>query len=197
MCALRAKRTRPERKQPSVSGPPPVSDGCSIVQGSPPKETEDVFIDSSDISDSTSLGAVMKEVAVLKVMKGADRGPVDAASSPLVRSDKPVVKAPFAPTHSLLDLLADQALARDPPPSVSQELLAAAVAKYKHSVQPWSFMLSSKSPPLPPPPPQSSPVGFPVCQVVEPRLLHVGNSAHHVDPGQVQSLSDDADIIIQ
>ncbi|KAK2817355.1 hypothetical protein Q5P01_025546 [Channa striata] len=41
------------------------------------------------------------------------------------------------------------------------ELLAAAVAKYKHSVQHWSFGLDTKSP-FPPLPPQSSPVTFPV-----------------------------------
>lgn len=122
-----------------------------------------------------SLGAVKKEVAALK-------------------------KVEAAPTPSLLDLLADQALAQEQPQSVSQELLAAAVVKYKRSVQHWSLGVDTKSPPFPPPPPQSSPVGFPVSgvsQVVFPQLLQVGDFARHMDASQVQIIAEDADITIQ
>lgn len=122
-------------------------------------------------------------------------------SSTSAESDEPLAAAAAssAPTHSLLDLLADQALAQEQTLSVPHELLAAAVAKYKHSVQNWSFVVDTKSPPLPPPPPQSSAVGFPVngvCQVVLPQLLQMGDFARHMDADQVQIISDD-DIIIQ
>lgn len=157
-----------------------------------------------------SLGAVKKEVAVLKKLEGkaaaaviaaaGDGVAVDGGSSIPAESDVLLVNATSTPTHSLLDLLADQALAREQPLSVSQELLAAAVAKYKHSVQRLSFGVDTKSPPLPPPPPQSSPVGFPVsgvCQVVLPQLLQIGDFARHMDAGKIQIISDDADITIQ
>ncbi|XP_038569022.1 ubinuclein-1-like, partial [Micropterus salmoides] len=146
--SLPVKRARPEKKQqqqPPINGPPTTSDGCSNSQGSPPlidltQEADDIFIEGSNVSNSVSLGAVKKEVAALK-------------------------KVEAAPTPSLLDLLADQALAQEQPQSVSQELLAAAVVKYKRSVQHWSLGVDTKSPPFPPPPPQSSPVGFPVSGV--------------------------------
>lgn len=188
-----SKRARPEKKQPSINGPPTTSDGCSLLQGSPPlkglQEAGDVFIE--------------REVAASKKVEGKNGGgmAVDAGSSTSAESDEPLVTTASAPTHSLLDLLADQALAREQNLMVSQELLAAAVAKYKRSVQHWSLAVDTKSPPpLPPPPPQSSPVGFPVngvCQVVLPQLLQIGDFARHMDAGQVQIISNDADITIQ
>ncbi|KAI3353431.1 hypothetical protein L3Q82_019959 [Scortum barcoo] len=207
--SLPVKRARPEKKQqPSLSGPSTTSDGCSVTQGSPPlrglpQEADDVFIEDSNISNSMSFGAGKKEVPALKMVEGktaeAEGGVAAVAATP-AESDKPQVTATSAPTHSLLDLLADQALAREHPPTVSQELLAAALAKYKHSVHHWSFGMDTKSPPLPPPPPQSSPVGFPVsgvCQVVLPQLLQVGDFARHMDAAQVQIISDDSDTTIQ
>ncbi|XP_051241506.1 ubinuclein-1-like isoform X2 [Dicentrarchus labrax] len=214
--SLPVKKARPEKKQkPSINGP--ASDNCSILQPSPDEDEDCVFIAASNISNSMSLGAVKKEVAVLKKVEGkaaaaaviaaagarAGAGAgvaVDGGFSTPAESDEPLVNATSTPTHTLLDLLADQALAREQPLSVSQELLAAAVAKYKHSVQHWSFGADTKSPPLPPPPPQSSPVGFPVsgvCQVVLPQLLQIGDFARHMDAGKVQIISDDADITIQ
>lgn len=153
----------------------------------------------SNISDSTSAIAVMKDAAASIMVEGKSGGgvAVDAGSSTLVESDEPVDNAMSAPTHLSLDHVAEQVQARGPTLSVPQELLASAVAKYKRSIQHWSFQVDSKSPPFPPPPPQSSPVGFPVCQVVVPRLLHNGDSVRHVDAGKVQILSDDAEIIIQ
>ncbi|XP_044043640.1 ubinuclein-1-like isoform X2 [Siniperca chuatsi] len=205
--SLPVKRSKPEKKkQTSISGPPTTSDGCSILQSPPLKglsqEADDVFIAGSNISNSLSLGAVNKEIAALKKVEGKTGGgvAVDAGSSTHAESSNPLVNATPAPTHSLLNLLADQALAQEPPLSVSQELLTAAVAKYQRSVKHWSFGFDTKSPPLPPPPPQSSPVGFPVsgvCQVVFPQLLQVGGFARHMDAGQVQILADDADITIQ
>lgn len=154
------------------------------------QEVDDVFIEGSDISLSVPLGAVKKEVVALKKVEGKPGG----GSPTPAESVGPQVSVTPAPTHSLLDLLADQALAREKPFSVSQELLAAAVAKYKRSVQNWSFVVDSKSPPFPPPPPQSSPVGFPVsgvCQVVPSKLLQIGDLSKHVDAGEVYVISDD------
>lgn len=69
------------------------------------------------------------------------------------------------PAHSLLDLLAEQALAHEYAATLSQELLGA-VGKHK------SFSEDKN----PPPPPQSSPVNFPesgLYPVVLPHLLQV------------------------
>lgn len=120
---------------------------------------------------------------------------VAAGSSTPAESGEPLVTTASTTPPSLLDLLADQALAQEQ----THELLAAAVAKYKRSVQNWSFALDTKSPPFPPPPPQSSPVGFPVnglCQVVLPQLLQMGEFARNTDGGQVQIISNNDDIII-
>eukprot|EP00064_Thunnus_orientalis_P010897 superscaffoldBa00001520_g10926 len=202
---LPVKKARTEKKQSSIIGAPTTSDSCSIFQGTPPlkgelpQETDDVFIEGSNISSSKSLGAAKKEIASLKNVKSKTGGGVvlDAGASTPVETNKPLVNVTSsAPVHSLLDVLADQALAREQPLSVSQELLAAAVAKYKRSVQQWSFSVDTKSPPFPPPPPQSSPVGFPVsgvCHVVLPRLLP--DFTRHGDAGQVH-ISDDDDVII-
>lgn len=126
-------------------------------------------------------------------MKKVEVKPGGSSSTP-AEWVEPQVNVTPAPTHSLLDLLADQALAREKPFSLSQELLAAAVAKYKRSVQNMSFVVDSKSPPFPPPPPQSSPVGFPVsgvCQVVPSKLLQIGDLTKRVDAGEVYVISDD------
>ncbi|KAM6942375.1 ubinuclein-1-like [Lycodopsis pacificus] len=199
----RVKRARPEKKQPSVGGPRATSEGCSVLQGPPPlrglaQEAADVIIVSLNSNDSTSLGTEKKEAAASKRVESATGGvAVDAGSSTPAKADKPPVNVASAPNRSLLDILADQALAREQPFSVSQELIAAAVAKYKPSVQHWSFGVDTKSPPFlsppPPPPPRSSPVGFPmsgVCRVVLPNLLQV---ARHMDARHVQIISDDED----
>ncbi|XP_049900313.1 ubinuclein-1-like isoform X2 [Epinephelus moara] len=201
--SLPVKRARPEKKQPSIVDPPASSDGCTVPLGSLPlkglpQEADDVFIVSSNISNSVSLGTEKKEAAVLKKVDGktGEGAAADAGSFTPAGADKPLATR-STPTHSLLDLLADQALAREQPLSVSEELLAAAVAKYKRSVQRWSFGMDTKSPPLPPPPPQSSPVGFPlsgVCHVL-PQLLQAQDFPRHVDD-HVQIISDDDDDVI-
>nr|XP_046228235.1 ubinuclein-1-like [Scatophagus argus] len=193
------KKGRPEKKPPSISGPPATSDDCSTLQGSPPEkgspsEADSVFMEVSGISNSVSLGAVKKEVTALKKEEGKTGGRValGAGASTPAGSDKPQASLTPESTHLLPNILADEALPREGPFSISHELLAAAVAKYKHSVQHWSFVADTESPPLPPPPPQSSPVGFPVSglhQVVLPQLLQIGDFARHI--------SDDADITIQ
>lgn len=191
---FRVKKARSDKKQ------------SDVLQGTQPlkgelQETDDFFIEGSHISNATSVGTGRKEGAALK--KGeCKKGQVavDPGTSASVDSGKPLVNVTSAPAHSLLDLLADQALAQEQPLPVPQELLTAAVAKYKHSVQHWSFGVDTKSPPLPPPPPQSSPVSFPVsgtCHVVFPQLLQGGDFAKHMDAGHVQIISDDADITIQ
>lgn len=200
LCVLRVKKAKADKKQSSISGASTVSDAPPL-KGELPQETDDVFIEGSDISSSMSLGAVGKESTALKKVEGKKGGvTVDAHPSTPAESDEPLVNATSAPTQSLLDLLADQALAQEQPLTVSQELLAAAVAKYKRSFQHWSFGLDTKSPPLPPPPPQSSPVSFPVsgvCQVVLPQLLQTGDFARHVDANELLIISDDSDSPIQ
>lgn len=199
------KKARTEKKQSSISGAPTTSDSCSVLQGTPPLKGElphetDILIEGSNISSPKSLGAAKKEIASLQDVEGKTGGGVvlDAGSSTPVETDKPLVNATSAPAHSPQDVLADQALAREQPLPASQELLAAAVAKYKRSVQHWSFSIDTKSPPFPPPPPQSSPVGFPVsgmCQVVLPQMLQ--DFTRHVDAGQVHIISDDDDVTVQ
>ncbi|PWA32585.1 hypothetical protein CCH79_00015052 [Gambusia affinis] len=84
-----------------------------------------------------------------------------SVSFSLPKSDGP----PETPGCSLLDILADQALACEQPFSLSRDYLAAAVFK------PWSVGMNDRSPPLPPPPPHSSPINFPESRVVLPQLL--------------------------
>uniref|UniRef100_A0A3B3XKH6 Uncharacterized protein n=1 Tax=Poecilia mexicana TaxID=48701 RepID=A0A3B3XKH6_9TELE len=76
---------------------------------------------------------------------------------------------PETPGCSLLDILADQALACEQPLALSRDYLATAVFK------PWNVGTDNRSPPLPPPPPHSSPINFPESQVVLPQLLQVGD----------------------
>ncbi|XP_029314955.1 ubinuclein-1-like isoform X2 [Cottoperca gobio] len=178
------KKARPEKKQISLSGPPATSDVCSVLQASP-RLTE-----SDDVIISNSMGTEIKEAALRKVEGQTGGLALDACSSTPAEAAKPPVNSTSAPSQSLLDLLADQALAREQTRSVSQELLAAAVAKYKRSVQLWSFGLDGKSPPFPPPPPQSSPVNFPHTGGVLSQLLQIG---HHMGAGHVQIISDDDD----
>ncbi|XP_040001178.1 ubinuclein-1-like isoform X2 [Xiphias gladius] len=203
--SLPVKKARSDKKQSSISGASTMSDvlpEAPPLKGELPHETDDVVTEGSNISNSVSLDDVRKEAAALKKLEGKKGGGVTAeAGSPTpAESGEHVVNAVSAPTHSLLDLLADQALVRDRPLPVPQELLAAAVAKYKRSGQHWSFGVDNKSPRLSPPAPHSSPVGFPVsgvCQVVFPGLLQPGDLAKHVDAGQVHIISDDCDITIQ
>ncbi|XP_074521394.1 ubinuclein-1-like [Halichoeres trimaculatus] len=199
--SLPVKRARPEKKQqqPSICGPPDMSGGCSIVQGSPLQSKEDdVFIVNPDISTASSVEGLKEEaVDVMEVEEKTGGGEtVDYVSLNPTRPDGPAVTTPSAPTPSLLDLLADQALAQEQPMSVSHELLAAAVAKYQQSVQHWSFGFDTKSPPFPPPPPQTSPVGFSMseaCQVLMPQVLQMGDFAKHMNTGQAVIISDDSD----
>lgn len=93
-----------------------------------------------------------------------------------------------APGPSLLSLLADQALAREQPLLVSQQLLAAAVNSYTRSVKNWSFVLDAESPPPPPPPPQSSPVELPVSGAYH--VLPLGDLAGPMEAGQSTDSTD-------
>ncbi|XP_065811820.1 ubinuclein-1-like isoform X3 [Labrus bergylta] len=137
---------------------------------------------------SRSLGGVKKVVSALKNLeaKTEEVVAVDSGSSTPTESEGTPVIPTSTPTPSLLDLLADQALAREQPLSVSQELLAAAVAKYKNSGGHWSLQFDTKTPPLPPPPPHPSPV-------VMPQKLQMGDLSRYVDAGEVLIISDDSD----
>lgn len=187
------KKNRPVKKQSSVSSPVTTSDGSSVLQASPPLRV---------LSQEGGDGITEKKAIAPKNLewKNAVEMAADIGSSTSVQSDKPFNMNSPSSTNSPLELLADQALAREQPLPISQELLAAAVAKYRHSVQQWSIAVDAKSIPLPPPPPHPSPVGFPlkgVCQVVLPQLLQVGDFATHMDAGQAQMISNDANITIQ
>lgn len=161
------KKARAEKKQLASGGPgDPLVEG-GIAQWSPPMRGP------SKKPEYRSSGA-----------EGAPAGfstSVESAGCPPVTS---------APGPSPLNLLADQV--PEQPLLVHQELLAAAIAKYNHSVRSWSFALDTKSPPLPPPPPQSSPVEFPVRGVYH--LLPLGDFSGYMDAGQP---TDGADAIIQ
>lgn len=204
--SLPVKRMRSEKKQqqpPSISHPPEMSVGCSIIQGSPQqsKEADDCFIVNPSTSAALSIKGLKKEAAAVTEVEEKTGGgeTVDYISSSLAKSDRPIIITPSAPTPSFLDLLADQALAQEQPTSVSHELLAAAVAKYQQSGQHWSFGFDTKSPPFPPPPPQTSPVNFPMsgaCQVLVPQMLQIGDFAKNMNTGQAVTISDDPDTAI-
>ncbi|XP_077935723.1 ubinuclein-1 isoform X4 [Gasterosteus aculeatus] len=185
--SLLVKRARPEKRPQAIGAQ---SDSSGVPHGPPPlkrllRGEDDVVITSPDVNVAPWLDSEEKEA----------RGkPAEAAEDAVSSSPAP---ATSAGTPSLLDVLADQALAREQPLLVSQELLAAAVAKYKHSVRRWGFGADTKSPPRPP---QSSPVGFPLsgtCRGVLPQLVHFGDFARHMDASHVQIISDDDDITIQ
>lgn len=161
------KKARAEKKQLVIGGPgDPLVDGA-VAQWSPPMR---------EASKNPEYRP--------RVTEGAPAGSstsVESAGGPLVTS---------VPAPPPLNLRADQV--PEQPLLVPQELLAAAIAKYNHSVRTWSFALESKSPPLPPPPPQSSPVEFPVRGVYH--LLPLGDFSGYMDAGQP---TDGADAIIQ
>lgn len=149
-------------KRRLTGGPSTSLDACNNLQGSPaPSELsrgpDQVFAEGSNVSNRVYQESGVKES--------------DTCSSSLENGSKLSVNTP--PAHSLLDILADQALAHEYHAALSQELLAA-VGKH------WNFS-EDRSPPLPPPPPQSSPVNFPesgLCPVVLPHLLQVRGIKH-------------------
>ncbi|CAJ1053896.1 ubinuclein-1-like [Xyrichtys novacula] len=181
--SLLVKRARPEKKQQSsVCSPSDVGSGiCRDVQDPPlqSKAADEVLTMSPDILTFLALDGLKNEVPA-----ESDKSPVTTAS---------------APTASLLDVLADQGVAQGQPLFASQELLAAALAKYQHSARHKSFSFDAKSPALPPPPPQTSPVRFPVggvCQGVVPQMLQIGDFARNLNAGQALNVSD-SDTTIQ
>lgn len=198
---LRVKKARSDKKHSSVSGASTISDG---PQGTPPlkvilpQDTDDVFAESSNVTNSITLDATKKAAGALRAVEGKKAEGATVNTSPGVESG---VEHLLSSSRSLLDLLADQALAPEQPLGVSQELLTATVAKYKQlqlqPVQLFNFKVDTESPPLPPPCPQSGPVsGDPahtVCQVVLPQLLRPGGFTRQVDPDEVQIISDDDD----
>ncbi|XP_058497206.1 ubinuclein-1-like isoform X1 [Solea solea] len=189
--SLPGKKAKQDKKQSSTIG----TSGAPPLEVQVPQKTNDI-VEGSSISMFIPPDATTKEAAAPpKKNEGATVAAAAAASTPI--STQPSLSASAAPSHSPLELLADQALARGQPLMVPQEILAAAIIKYKLSGQHWnSFGVNMKSPP---PPPQSSPVGFPefrVCQSVLPQLLQTGDFAKNLEAEQVQRMSDDSVIII-
>lgn len=105
----------------------------------------------------------LQETEELKVESGTS-----VSLSPS-KADKSPATSTSTPGRSLLDILADQALAREQPLTLSRDYLAAAVFK------PWSSRIDDRSPPLPPPAPHSSPIDFPEGDMVLHQLLKVGD----------------------
>lgn len=187
-----------------MSDAPTMIDSCSFLQGppplkgGPPQQPGSVINGGSNVSKLIPPDAAKKETAAVKMMEGktGDGSVAGAGSSPPVEADKHPSSTTSPPTHPS-GVPADRAPAREQPVPVSQELLAAAVAKYKRSVQNWSFSAEMKSPPFPPPPPQCSPVGISesrMGQGVVPLLLQ--GLTRLGDAGQVHILSDDEDVIM-
>ncbi|MEQ2203212.1 hypothetical protein XENOCAPTIV_026876 [Xenoophorus captivus] len=119
----------------------------------------------------SSVGGASKSTDGCSSLQGTEELKVESSIFVLSPStaDKPPANPTSAPERSLLDILADQALAHEHPLDLSRDYLATAIFK------PWSFGMDDRSPPLPPPPPHSSPINFPESQVVLPQLLQVGD----------------------
>ncbi|MEQ2271359.1 hypothetical protein XENORESO_003044 [Xenotaenia resolanae] len=119
----------------------------------------------------SSVGGASKSTDGCSSFQGTEELKVESSIFVLSPStaDKPPTNPTSAPERSLLDILADQALAHEHPLDLSRDYLATAIFK------PWSFGMDDRSPPLPPPPPHSSPINFPESQVVLPQLLQVGD----------------------
>ncbi|XP_054635449.1 ubinuclein-1 isoform X2 [Dunckerocampus dactyliophorus] len=140
----------------------------------------------TDVPNTGSLPVKVEPHEVVEASNSSYMTMVDASNASCVKTvaDTEVIildsdsLSPPQTDRRLLNLepaniLTDQTLAYMRPLVPSQELLAAAVAKYKHSLQHWTFSTNNGSPPLPPPP-QCSPVNFPedgLCQVALPQLL--------------------------
>ncbi|XP_008314527.1 ubinuclein-1-like isoform X1 [Cynoglossus semilaevis] len=181
--ATPAKKARLDKKQ------------SSITSQSERQSLESRLSQEPNKVSNPALDGVGKEVwtGPPRNIRDVDKGVI------FVDIDSPTPAAPNkgftpVPAHSLLDHLAEQALARDPSVLVPQEILAAAIAKYKYSTlgHHWGFGVNTKSPP---PPPQSSPVGFPVnrvCHVVLTQPLQTGHYTKTLDVGQSQIVSDDS-----
>ncbi|XP_024860030.1 ubinuclein-1 isoform X2 [Kryptolebias marmoratus] len=165
---LQVNKTKGLKRQSSTGGASTSSGGCNNLQGAPAPSQHSTGTDQV-LDEGSNISSCVDQEPELKLDS-------DTHTSSLEIGEKLPVNAPFAPAHSLLDILAEQALAHEYP---AQELLAAAVGKH------WSFS-EDKSPPLPPPPPQSSPVNFSeggVCQVVLPNLLQVRSMRRGCWPG--------------
>lgn len=144
------------KRQSSTVDASTSSDGGNNLQGAPAPTglstgPEEIFAEAPHLSSGVDQQPQLQTEA-------------DACSSSAEGGD---ISA-NAPAHSLLDILAEQALAHEYSATLSQELFAAAVGKH------WK--LSEDRSPVPPPPPQSSPVDFPemnICPGVLPHLLQV------------------------
>lgn len=138
------------KRQSSTVDASTSSDGGNNLQGAGPDP--EILAEASDLSSCADQQPQLKMES-------------DAYSTSVENGARLSVDAP---AHSLLDILAEQALAHEYSATRSQELLAAAVGKH------WNF--SEDKCPVPPPPPHSSPVDFPesgICPVVLPHLLQV------------------------
>ncbi|KAG7222585.1 hypothetical protein INR49_016182 [Caranx melampygus] len=140
-------------------GTPPLKVGL-------PQDTDDVCAEGSNVTKSITLDATKKAAVAFRKVEGKKGEGVTVNASTCVESG---VEDLLSSSHSLLNLLADQALAPEQPPRVSQELLTATVAQFNQlqlpPVQLFNFKADNETPPLPPPcPPSGLVCGFPVTR---------------------------------
>ncbi|XP_061778827.2 ubinuclein-1 isoform X1 [Nerophis lumbriciformis] len=157
------RRLKSEKKQQlSITGAPYIGPFSVKVE---PHDAHEV-VETSSTSSVTMVEA--SNVSYVNIESDTEVIVLDSdSSSPPQTEERQLRVAP-------LNALTDQPLAPMQPLVPTQELLAAAVAKFRRSLQHWSISADNGSPPLPPPPPQCSPVNFPergLCHVVLPQLL--------------------------
>lgn len=159
LCVFRVNKAMSLKRQSSTADASTSSDGGNHLQGAPALTERSAGPD--------------------EIFAEADQQPqlkMEACSSSAENGDRLSVNAP---AHSLLDILAEQALAHEYSATLSQELFAAAVGKH------WNLS-EDRSPAPPPPPLQSSPVDFPetnICPVALPHLLQVRAMSRGCWPG--------------
>ncbi|KAM9818399.1 ubinuclein-1 isoform 5-T5 [Syngnathus typhle] len=130
------KRSRSEKKQLSITAPS-VSDQNTRPL---PLKLELPYEANSVVEQNSSASRVTTEDTEVIVL--------DSDSSPTPNDDLSAILCEQAPVH-----MGSQAS--------PNELFAAAITKYKSSLQYWNLSVANGTPPLPPPPPQCSPVNFP------------------------------------
>ncbi|XP_037115562.1 ubinuclein-1-like [Syngnathus acus] len=142
------KRSRSEKKQLSITAPSVSDQNIRPL----PLKLELPYEENSVVEQASSASRVTTEDTEVIVL--------DSDSSQTPNDDLSAILREQAPVH-----MGSQA--------TPSELFAAAITKYKSSLQYWNLSVANGTPPLPPPPPQCSPLNFPeggLCHVALPKL---------------------------
>ncbi|XP_049576774.1 ubinuclein-1 [Syngnathus scovelli] len=142
------KRSRAENKRLSITAPSASDQNTRPL----PLKLELPYEANSVVEQASSASRVTTEDTEVIVL--------DSDSSPTPNDELSAIVCEQAPVH-----MDSQA--------TPSELFAAAITKYKSSLQYWNLSVANGTPPLPPPPPQCSPVNFPeggLCHVAVPKL---------------------------